>query len=506
MSQTKLCLPIIGPTYEEAKNQLHTAATKGELAELRLDLFERLDRFEILHLTKLSKLPLIIALRTQNQGGGFSGSEEERLLWLRWILSETMPNYLDIEWTTGEKEIQELYNQKKETLLIISHHDMTQTPKDLTSVWHNVSQFPADLYKIATFAKKTTDALRVLHLAKEINATSPKLCALTMGSFGEMSRVLSPLVGSPLTFAALDEEHQSASGQLPVDLLKNVYGYSRLSKKSHFLGLIGDPVEQSVSHIVHNHVLENLKIPASYVKMTIEKQSLSECIKTLRSLPFRGTSVTMPLKEVVIPLMDHLDGSAKRCGAVNTILSFNGKLEGHNTDGKGALNAISKHLENTLKGKQVLIVGAGGAAAAIASEALHRGCAVTILNRHPNRAENLANRIGCAWGRLENLPFSTYDILVQATSVGMVPNEDNSIIPTSCILPGSLVFDVISKPKMTKFLTEAKELGCKIVTGEEMLIEQAVLQMELWFPQETHGKKVQITNLMKQAAAQKCIH
>jgi 3-dehydroquinate dehydratase/shikimate dehydrogenase len=182
----------------------------------------------------------------------------------------------------------------------------------------------------------------------------------------------------------------------------------------------------------------------------------------------------MPLKEHILPLLDHIDDQAKAIGAVNTLLFKEGKISGFNTDGIGALNALEETCP--VKNKKIIFLGAGGAAKAIAFEAKQRGALVTVLNREKQRAIDLAAQLGCIGGGIDEMPRYTaegYDFLINCTPA--MPIEPQNI------LPQAVVMDIVTKPQETVFLKQAQAKGCKIVYGYQMFIEQAIGQFNLWF-------------------------
>jgi 3-dehydroquinate dehydratase/shikimate dehydrogenase len=171
-------------------------------------------------------------------------------------------------------------------------------------------------------------------------------------------------------------------------------------------------------------------------------------------------------------------------------------LIGYNTDGPGALDAIEN--KRSVRGKRIVLVGAGGASRAIAYEALQRGASAIILNRTVERGKALAHELNCEWGGLEQLSQETkkgYDILVQCTSVGMAPNINQTPIDEKWLLPTALIVDAIYKPEQTRLLKEAQAKGCTVVTGREFYINQAIRQWSLWLPTMGYTKPLDLVTL-----------
>ncbi len=236
--------------------------------------------------------------------------------------------------------------------------------------------------------------------------------------------------------------------------------------------LIGDPVSQSLSHITHNAVLKHLSYPAIYEKICVPKEKIKEAILELKACKLRWLAVTMPLKNLIIPHLDYLRDRAHKLQTVNTILVEGDQWIGENCDGIGAMNALEK--EVPVKGKRLLVAGAGATARAIAYEAKLRGASVFIWNRTLIRAESMCSdlKIECVY-ELTN----EYDILINATSVGL--SSDKTCIPSEVLKGIGVVMDVVYVPFETTLLKTAKALGCKTISGIEMFFELSAIQLEL---------------------------
>jgi shikimate dehydrogenase len=242
--------------------------------------------------------------------------------------------------------------------------------------------------------------------------------------------------------------------------------------------LIGDPVEHSLSPLIHNAGYEALGIDFIYVPFRVSDLKLA--MKAIRGLGIRGASITVPHKVAALPYLDYVDDEAREIGAVNTVVNDNGVLTGYNTDGTGARQALEA--VTTLAGKKVALVGSGGAALAIATALQKKGAKLVILNRTVEKGRHLATLVNADdFGGLDNLTaVSSLDILINATSVGMWPARNESVIPREQLHEGLIVFDIVYNPKETRLLTEAKEKGCTVVYGYQMLLYQAARQFELF--------------------------
>ena len=264
-----------------------------------------------------------------------------------------------------------------------------------------------------------------------------------------------------------------------------------ISSKTRLCALIGDPVEHSMSPLIHNAAYAELGLDFVYVSFRVVKERLAEAVAGLRALNVRGFNVTMPHKVTIIPMLDALDPLARQIGAVNTVVNDNGVLTGYNTDGLGVLKALQeKGVEP--KGKKVVVIGAGGASRAVSYVLARQGARLTITNRREELdwAENIAVSIRKDLGAEVNVmelghmqlekALNGADILVQATSVGMHPGPDTSLVPAELLKKGLTVFDVIYSPLKTRLLRDAEAAGCRTIGGVEMLVWQGVLCFEKW--------------------------
>jgi shikimate dehydrogenase len=262
-----------------------------------------------------------------------------------------------------------------------------------------------------------------------------------------------------------------------------------ISGKTKVCAIIGDPVEHSLSPVMHNAAFKELGLNLVYVAFTVTTRELKDAVLGARSLGLRGLNVTMHHKNAVMAFLDETDSTAQSIGAVNTILSNHGKLIGYNTDGVGAMIALQ---ENGVypEEKKMVLLGAGGAAKAIAYQAAQDVEELVILNRTPEKAAKLAEVLRKEFGKkVKNGTLSstvlkeemkTTDILVNATSVGMHPDVDSSPVPSDLLRSDLCVMDIIYNPLETKLVKDAKAAGAKVVSGIEMLIYQGAVAFEIW--------------------------
>jgi shikimate dehydrogenase len=254
-----------------------------------------------------------------------------------------------------------------------------------------------------------------------------------------------------------------------------------INGRTEIYGVIGNPVQQSLSPMIHNGAFKRLGWNAVYLAFEIE--NLEEALRGIRGLGVKGMSVTLPFKADIIPFLDKVEGVAKKIKAVNTIVNRRGRLTGYNTDCEGALEALEEKMN--LKGKRVVLLGAGGAARAIGFGLRERDCQLIIANRSQDRGEALSRELKCRF-----LPMSSLarmkagelgaDVMINATSLGMYPRDGETPIPKRLLDERMTVMDIVYEPLETRLLGEAKERGCLAINGLEMLVRQGAAQFEIW--------------------------
>ncbi len=260
--------------------------------------------------------------------------------------------------------------------------------------------------------------------------------------------------------------------------------------RTRLVGLIGWPVEHSLSPAMHNAAFATHKLNWSYVPLPVRPEALTDAVAGLAALGFRGANVTVPHKEAVIPLLDSLSPEAERISAVNTIVvEEDERLVGHNTDVAGFIAALRQGGFSP-EGRSTVVVGAGGAARAVVHGLLVAGAArILILNRSRARAEKLITELG-ADARVQALPLipealvesaRDADLLVNATPVGLWPDTEGSIWPMEVPIPARItVFDLVYNPVETRLLRQARQNGARTITGLGMLISQGAAAFRLW--------------------------
>lgn len=477
-----LICTVIGRTrHKMMQIEIQEAAKRGaKLIELRLDYLAKAPDFRRLLANK--PCPMIATVRRPSDGGRFGGTEEERLMLLRHAI------VAGFDWVDLEADIAKSIPRFGKVKRLVSFHDLREVPSNLEEIYKDMCSQDADAVKIAVTAGKPADNLRVLELLK--NAPKPTV-ALCMGDFGTCSRVLSGRLGTVFTYGAFNKERGIAPGILSSDELQNVYHFEALNAQTVVYGVIGDPVAHSLSPLIHNRAFVKQGKNAVYLPFRVPRGELPAFVNDFEVLPVTGYSVTIPHKEAAAKVAAIKDPAVERIGAANTLVRTADGWHAYNTDAQAAIDSINNHLPKAADGttvplsKQiVLLLGAGGAARALA-HALHlEGATLIIANRTLERAQSLAAEVGCKYVDWEARHSVMCDTLVNCTSVGMHPNLDDCPVHASFLKPGLFVFDTIYTPETTMLIREARDRGCNILTGVDMFVRQAALQYKLFTGEE----------------------
>ncbi|HEY3935884.1 MAG TPA: shikimate dehydrogenase, partial [Bryobacteraceae bacterium] len=278
------------------------------------------------------------------------------------------------------------------------------------------------------------------------------------------------------TYAAPAQEAGTAPGQIPARLMRTLYRCEKLTRQSRTYGVIASPVAHSKSPLIHNRAFHARRLDAVYLPFLVSPAHLGDWMNFATDLPVAGFSVTIPHKERIVRYLDCVEPQAKRIGAVNTVWRKAGKWRGTNTDTEGVLKPLSRHLR--LAHASVLIAGYGGAARAAAIALSDAGAGVTVTGRNLKSAQALAHVVKGQVLSLKEASRNHYDALVHATPVGMFPRIEECLFTDS--IPADLVLDMVYNPSETLLLKRARERGCTVIPGVEMLLEQAAHQFEIW--------------------------
>lgn len=416
---------------------------------------------------------LLATCRRRQNHGRFHGSIEEQIRVLD-AAREAGAKAVDVEIESAENCVERLAHLRSGVALLISYHNYGGTPPRLDSILRRMTVIPADGYKVVTTARKPSDNHRVLMLAKS-NPKVPTIL-LAMGETGFATRVLSPAFGGMYTYAAPNAGAGTASGQICARQLRSLYRIGKFTRDADIYGVIADPVRQSISPAVHNRAFQARRADAVYLPFLVNAGRLKDFMLLATKLPLSGFSVTIPHKQKILRYLDQVDPLARRIGAVNTVWRKAGKWRGANTDAAGVTVPLEKHLR--LGKCSALVVGNGGAARGAAFAMSAAGAKVAITGRNLDRVRALASVSGGEPLSREQAETRTFDILIHATPLGMMPRVQECFFPGR--IPAKLVFDLVYNPMETELVRRAKSQGAETIAGLEMFLEQAGRQFEIW--------------------------
>ncbi len=475
----RICAVVAAPTAREMQTQFRHALKFTRTVELRLDYLEgpaKIGRFLRWLGNARPRADMIATCRRLPVGGRFEVDKTNQFLVLHsaW---QCGCRWSDVEIESIEDSSWKLYflGDKR---VVISHHNFETTPANLGKEVRRLGWFNPHAVKMATYCLNYRDVLRLLSLCKGRR----DVIAVPMGEIGLPARVLALKHGSALAYASVGEK--TAPGQLTLDEMKNLYRADKLDRRTKVYGVIGNPVAHSLSPQMHNAGFHARRINAVYLPFLV--QDLRDFLRAVPPLEIAGFSVTLPWKEIILRHLDECDPLAARIGAVNTVIvRGNGTLYGRNTDYVGVLRALERRVP--LAGSRVLILGAGGAARAVAFALAQGGAIVCICARRPEQAQKLARDAGGEFIKRAHVRREFFDAIVNTTPVGMHPRTGESPLAAR-ELNTRLVFDAVYRPQRTKLLQFAERRVIETVSGIEMFIAQGTAQWEIWMGQRAPEK------------------
>ncbi|HEV2276504.1 MAG TPA: shikimate dehydrogenase [Acidobacteriaceae bacterium] len=474
----KVCVAITGTTPAEMVERAEAAVRENTFLEFRLDYLPKplaslpkLKQF----LTEHGEATAVATCRRTAGGGKFKGTIAAELEILQKAASSGF-HLIDLELQTAESikapELEKL--RGRGAALIISYHDFQGT-KDLDSVFERIRPYEPEFIKIVSTAKSLSDNLQMMNFLERTRDMA-NVVGICMGDQGLVSRVLGLRSGSVFTFAAATEGEETGPGQIAARTLLETYRIGQIDAATKVYGVCGNPIKHSLSPIMMNTAFRRETVNAVY--LALQTTRLSDLLKLVREVPLHGLSVTMPLKQEVMKHLENTDPVSAEIGACNTIVrSQEGKLYGFNTDVGGIVRPLERRL--ALKGAKVLVLGAGGVARAAVFGLARKGAEVLILNRTPQTAQKLAREAKVKTIRRDQVAKSTFDVIVNATPIGM-----HGVKPLHILEPkeinARLVFELVYNPVDTQLVRMAREKGIPVITGIEMFVQQGARQFEIW--------------------------
>jgi shikimate dehydrogenase/3-dehydroquinate dehydratase type I len=503
-----ICVPITARTKKEALHNIERSCQFADFIELRMDLINggSLEEFISAARSGSDSIKIIVTCRKKEEAApagrtvlakSTARNTEEKIALLKEAIG-LGADFLDIELAEGQAVIKELQafcaKHGGKTKIIISYHNLKETPAltELKQIFHQCAKFKPAIVKMVTTAKTIEDNLITLNLISYAQKRSQEIISLCMGDKGGISRIAAPLMGSYLSFAAVERGGHSAPGQFTVGEMKRINELLRSSRTvpespvslaqrpqpQNYI-LLGNPVGQSLSPLMHNAALKQMNVEETYSAFCVH--DLRGAIQGMRAMNICGASVTIPFKVAVMDYLDDVDDDALKIGAVNTIINHHGRLTGHNTDWLGLVVTIREALP--IKNKTFVIIGSGGTARAAVYGIIKEGGFPVVVNRTPEKGKALADEFNCPFYSFPEIGKIKADCLINTTPVGMYP-KDKSPVKAAVLDVYKYVMDVIYNPLQTKLLKDAQERGCHIVSGLDMFVNQGAEQLRLWTGKE----------------------
>ncbi len=441
------------------------AAIGADLVELRLD---GVDRPDVAAALEGRRRPVIVTCRPRWEGGAFDGSEEER----RRILVEAITagaEFVDVEMRA--EFAAELVRLRRGRGVIASMHLFEPHPADAAERVRSLRSTGAEVVKFAMQVESLADTLPLFALAADTDPSAERQDHLlvAMGPRGVHTRVLAARLKNRWTYAG----DAVAPGQMPSTRMLGEFQFRRIRSDADIYAVVGSPIAHSLSPAMHNAGFAQAGRNAAYV--ALDARDANDFVTFARAIGIRGASVTAPFKVAMLDHVGHCDALAKEVGAINTLAMNNGGWEGSNTDVAGFLAPLKGRM--ALRGTRAAILGAGGAARAVAVALKHEGAEVSICARRHQAAADVAELVGVGTGSFPPPPGS-WDVLVNATSSGSLADDESPM--TGVPLDGEIVFDLVYSPVETPLIAQARAAGCWTIGGIEMLIAQAEKQFETW--------------------------
>jgi 3-dehydroquinate dehydratase / shikimate dehydrogenase len=481
VAAARVCLVCAADTL--AADLRLAAETRADLLELRVDHLRPEEALSAARFPGLVDRPVILTVRRKGDGGGFAGPERERLSLVRRLAAEAAGGTRGFSYVDLEEDLPEagLTDALAGARVIRSFHDFSGVPPDLVRRAAALARGPREIPKAAVMTRGAADLARVLEACAAL--TGDRI-VLGMGDAGLPTRILSSKIGSFLCYCS-PAGAPVAPGQLDPATLEDLYRFRSIGPATAVFGVMGNPVLHSRSPRIHNRGFTARGIDAVYLPFPVD--TAGDFMKAADLLGIRGLSVTVPFKQDVIPLLSKSDELVRATGACNTMTRTGrgAPWAGTNTDVAGFLEPLRALFGGAPpRGLGATVIGAGGAARAVVYALRGQGARVLVLNRSRERGQALGNSFGVPFAGLDDNGYrqaAAYaDIVVQTTSAGMAPHGEVDPAPGLPFSAGQIAYDLVYSPDMTVFLRRARDAGCRIIRGRQMLVAQAMEQFRLF--------------------------
>ncbi|MDR2404266.1 MAG: type I 3-dehydroquinate dehydratase [Spirochaetaceae bacterium] len=490
---SRICLCLTGRTLTQDLEILDKNRKYVDIAELRVDCLDPDEHFQIRRFPEQAGIPVILTIRRDMDGGFYHSGEGSRITLfskaLAFAEADRRKNFafVDMEEDLNVPSLEEAARTFG-TRIIRSCHNREGIGDDLVKKLKSLRHVGDEIPKIALTPRSMADVVQVYRAAGE--AMDFDKILLCMGHYGINTRILAEQMGSYLSYTSATDEPeipQAAPGHISPRNLAEVYRFREITPKTRIFGITGYPLKATSSPVFFNKVFTEEHIDAVYVPFPSD--SPEAFLELAAELKLAGASVTVPYKERIISHLTAMANEVKALGACNTIIPYTSGWIGYNTDAGGFSDSLLQFIDRkNLRGCRITIIGAGGAARAVASEVYRLRGKALILNRTTVRAKELALPYHFSWGCTDNqgavMMEKFSDIIIQTTPVGMEGDIDGDPMPEFKFYGREKVMDLIYKPERTPFLKRAMAAGCSVLNGYDMFLSQARYQYRYFMGRE----------------------
>jgi len=487
----KICLCLTAKTLARNLEVLEDNRKYIDIAELRVDCLDPDERFLIRRFPEMAGLPVILTIRRGIEGGHFVGGEGSRIALLAKGLAYAVMDkrrnfaYVDLEEDLDVPGLEEAARAFG-TRIIRSWHNMDGVGDDLALRLRRLRRVGDELVKVAVTPRSVDDVIKLYRTAKE-TADVDKIL-LGMGGYSTNTRVLADFLGSKITYAFPGGESdlvQTGLGQFDPKELVELYRLRSITPKTKVFAVTGYPLKVTDSPHFFNTAFKMEQIDAVYVP--IPSDSIVSLLSLAQEIGISGISVTFPHKEKVLPFLAFKSEQVEEIGACNTVVASPNGWRGYNTDATAFSDSLLSFTGwKDFRRRKVTIIGAGGAAKAVAFQVFRLRGKALVLNRTVARARNLAQLYHFDWAGFDSrgtdLIEKYSDLIIQTSSVGMESGQDP--LEFYKFSGRETVMDLIYKPERTSFLKRAEEAGCRVLSGKDMFHRQARIQYGYYMNKE----------------------
>jgi 3-dehydroquinate dehydratase / shikimate dehydrogenase len=492
MIRPQVCLCLSAKSLAEDAALVEKYRPYIDMVELRVDFLEEDERLHIRDFPALVNIPCLLTIRRMIDGGQFKEGEAARtMLFARGLAfadQDTRKNfaYVDFEEDFHVPSLQDAALAFG-TRIIRSFHDMNGPVTGIAQRFAAMRTTGYEIPKIACMPHRLSDVTELFREAALLEGNDQILCA--MGPFGLPSRILAAKIHSFLTYTSPTETlgNLLAIGHIDPITLTNEYHFRSIDSATHIFGITGYPLKVTSSPQLHNRGYEKNRINAVYIPFCADQ--IDDSFEFAQQIDMQGFSVTIPHKEAVLARIQDADQRVNAIGACNTVVRKDGLWTGYNTDCSGFMKALCEFSGwKTLHHKKVAIIGAGGAARAVAYAIHALGGKACVFNRTLSKAREIAEKYSFDYAPLgaeSHAKLEKYsDVIIQTTSKGMGPvspnADENDPIFFYDFKGTELLYDIIYAPPVTPVMARAQLAGCKVSNGLSMLKYQGYEQFKLF--------------------------